>query len=99
MNVVHRLLLLLVIIHGRIAGRRCLVDDAVAGRRVLAAGHHVRRVGCAHRVVVVDRVTDDNRPDNDDRLCVHRQDQVDNQGQAPANDEDDVGRKPPITFD
>jgi hypothetical protein len=44
-------------------------------------------------------VTDDNRPDNDDRLCVHRQDQVDNQGQAPANDEDDVGRKPPITFD
>ncbi len=92
MNVVHRLLLLLVIIHGRIAGRRRLVDDAIVrvvgwishdrllvDGWVLVAGHHViRRVGRADRVDVVADWVKDNRLDNDDLLCVYRQEQVDN---------------------
>ncbi len=122
MSVVRRLLLL--VVHGWIAGRRrLLVDDAivrvvgwishdrhlvdgllvgcwVVGGWVLVAGHHVRRVGRAHRVGVdvVDRVTDD-RTDNDDGLGVHRQDQVDHHGQAAANDENNVGHQPPIACD
>ncbi len=115
----HRRLLLIVIIHGRIAGRwrlvavfdafvrvvgwishdRHLVDGLLVGGWVLVAGRHVRRVdGRADRVDVVDWVTE-NRTDNDYRLWVYCQEQVDNQGQAPANDEDDVGRLPPITCD
>jgi hypothetical protein len=76
-----------------------MVDGLLVAGWVLVAGRYVRRVGRAdRRVDVVDWVTD-NRLDNDDRLCVHGQEQVDNPGQAAANDENNVGRQPPITCD
>ena len=77
----------------RISSHRHLINSLLSGHWINGwTGHDVRRIGRTHRVSVnvVNRIAD-NRPDDDNILGVHRQNNVEYHGQSSANDENNIG--------